>query len=146
LKRREFLTLKGKHLISTPLGRSAIDALPEVVKNPVLTALNERILKDIEQGNASLAEFVSKQEVFIREQVALANDGAVSIAGKERAPVSSLHKCMSCASGLVRRASKNKKGQHWWGCSSFPTCKQTYSDLKGRPDYSNGRNGSSKQP
>ncbi len=60
--------------------------------------------------------------------------------GKAAAPVSSLHKCMACGSGLSRRPSK-KKGQFWWGCSNFPTCKQTYPDLKGRPDYSKGRNG-----
>ena len=67
--------------------------------------------------------------------------GVVTIAGgKEAAPVSSLHKCMACGSGLSRRPSK-KKGQFWWGCSNFPTCKQTYPDLKGRPDYSKGRNG-----
>jgi len=145
LKRREFLVLKGKQMVSTPLGRSVVDALPEVIKSPVLTALNERLLKDIEQGNAeALTAFTAKQEAFIREQVALANSGVVSIAGgKERVPISSLHRCMSCASGLVRRPAKNKKGQHWWGCSNFPACKQTYSDLKGRPDYSNGRNGSS---
>ena len=66
---------------------------------------------------------------------------AVSIAGgKEAAPVSSLHKCMACGTGLSRRPSK-KKGQFWWGCANFPTCKQTYPDLKGRPDYSKGRNG-----
>ncbi|MCL2011909.1 MAG: DNA topoisomerase 3 [Cystobacterineae bacterium] len=142
LKRRGFLSLKGKQLISTTLGRSAVDALPDLVKSPVLTALNERMLKGIEQGTANFAEFVSKQEAFIREQVALANDGAVS----ERASVSALYKCTACASGLVRRASKNKKGHHWWGCSHFPACKQSYFDLKGQPDYSSGRNGPSKQP
>ena len=47
---------------------------------------------------------------------------------------------LGCGSGLSRRPSK-KKGQFWWGCSNFPTCKQTYPDLKGRPDYSKGRNG-----
>jgi DNA topoisomerase IA len=45
LKRREFLAVKGKQIISTTLGRSVIDALPEVVKSPVLTALYERMLK-----------------------------------------------------------------------------------------------------
>ena len=66
--------------------------------------------------------------------------GSITHGGKEAAPVSSLHKCMACGSGLSRRPSK-KKGQFWWGCSNFPTCKQTYPDLKGRPDYSKGRNG-----
>jgi DNA topoisomerase-3 len=142
LKRREFLETKGKRIISTTLGRSMIDVLPEVVKSPVLTALYERMLKGIEQGTTSLEAFITKQEEFIRSQVAKANDGAVTIAGgKEAAPVSSLHKCMSCGSGLSRRPSR-KKGQFWWGCSNYPTCKQTYPDLKGRPDYSKGRNGS----
>ena len=141
LKRREFLAVKGKQIISTTLGRSVIDALPEVVKSPVLTALYERMLKGVEQGTAALDAFITKQETFIRDQVAKANSGAVTIAGgKEAAPVSSLHKCMACGSGLSRRPSK-KKGQFWWGCSNSPTCKQTYPDLKGRPDYSKGRNG-----
>ncbi len=141
LKRREFLAVKGKQIISTTLGRSVIDALPEVVKSPVLTALYERMLKGIEQGTTSLDAFIAKQEAFIREQVAKANSGAVTIAGgKEVAPVSSLHKCMACGSGLSRRPGK-KKGQFWWGCSNFPTCKQTYPDIKGRPDYSKGRKG-----
>lgn len=142
LKRRAFLEVKGKQLISTTLGRSMIDALPEVVKSPVLTALYERMLKGIEQGTSGLAAFIAKQEAFIRDQVAKANDGAVTIAGgKEAAPVSTLHKCMACGHGLSRRPSK-KKGQFWWGCSNFPTCKQTYPDLKCRPDYSKGRNDS----
>lgn len=142
LKRREFLAVKGKQIVSTTLGRSVIDALPEVVKSPVLTALYERMLKGVEQGSAALDAFIAKQEMFIRDQVAKANTGAVTIAGgKEAAPVSSLHKCMACGIGLSRRPSK-KKGQFWWGCSDFPACKQTYPDLKGKPDYSKGCNGS----
>ena len=141
LKRREFLETKGKQIISTILGRSVIDALPEVVKSPVLTALYERMLRGIEQGTAELAAFITKQESFIRDQVAKANSGAVTIAGgKEAAPVSSLHKCMACGAGLSRRPSK-KKGHFWWGCSNYPACKQTYFDVKGRPDYSKGRRG-----
>jgi DNA topoisomerase-3 len=138
LKRREFLVTKGKKIISTPLGRSAIDALPETVKSPVLTALYERMLKGIEQGTAELSTFIVKQADFIRDQVAKANIGAVNIiGGKESVPVSALHKCMACSKGLSRRPGK-KKGTFWWGCSNFPACKQTYPDFKGRPDYSKG--------
>lgn len=137
LKRREFLETKGKQIISTTLGRSLVDALPEVVKSPVLTALYERMLQGIQQGTSGLDAFITKQEQFIREQVAKANTGSVSIAGgKETVKVSELHKCMGCGCGLSRRASAKKKGLFWWGCSNFPTCKQTYKDLKGKPDYS----------
>jgi DNA topoisomerase III len=141
LKRRGFLASKGKQIISTTLGRSLIDALPEVVKSPVLTALYERMLKGVEQGTAGLSAFTARQEAFIRDQVAKANDGAVNIAGgKEAAPVSTIHKCMACGHGLALRPGK-LKGHYWWGCSHFPECQQTYPDLKGRPDYSKGRNG-----
>jgi DNA topoisomerase-3 len=141
LKRREFLETKGKQIISTKLGRSLVDALPEVVKSPVLTALYERMLKGIEQGNFGLDAFISKQEQFIRDQVTKANAGSVSIAGGKDAPkVSELHQCMACSNGLTRRASAKKKGMFWWGCSNYPTCKQTYPDSKGRPDYSKGNN------
>jgi DNA topoisomerase III len=140
LKRREFLETKGKQVISTTLGRSLVDALPEVVKSPVLTALYERMLKGIEQGTSELDAFITKQEQFIREQVTKANTGSVSIAGgKEAVKVSELHKCMGCGSGLSRRASTKKKGMFWWGCSNYPTCDKTYPDLKGKPDYSKGK-------
>lgn len=139
LKRREFMEEKGKHVVSTTLGRSMINALPETVKSPVLTAIFERMLKGIEEGSTELDSFIEKQEAFIRDQVAKANDGAVTIqGGKEGAAVSTLHKCMACGTGLSRRPSK-KKGHFWWGCSNFPTCKQTYPDIKGKPNYSASR-------
>lgn len=141
LKRREFLESKGKQIISTTLGRSLVDALPDVVKSPVLTALYERMLKGIEQGTSELGAFIAKQEQFIRDQVSKANAGSVSIAGgKEAVKVSELHKCMACGAGLSRRASAKKKGMFWWGCSNYPTCKQVYPDIKGKPDYSKGKN------
>jgi len=143
LHRRGFLEAKGKAIISTTLGRSLVDALPEAVKSPVLTAINERMLKAIEQGSAQLDAFVAKQETFIRGQVMKANDGAVTIAGGKEGPaVSAVHKCMACSAGLVRNPSKRQKGSFWWGCSKYPTCEMTYPDVKGRPDYSKGRAGS----
>lgn len=139
LKRREFLTTKGKQILSSPLGRSMIDVLPEVVKSPVLTALYERMLKGIEEGRSALDAFLAKQEQFIRDQVAKANDGAVTVAGGEPAiAVSTVHMCKSCGKGLSRRPGK-RRGAHWWGCSGYPTCTQTYPDVKGRPDYAKGR-------
>ena len=135
LKRRGFMEEKGKNIISTTLGRSMIRALPEAVKSPVLTAIFERMLKGIEEQTTTLDAFVTRQEAFVRDQVAKANDGAVTIqGGKEGAAVSTVHKCMACGTGLSRRPTK-KKGHFWWGCSNFPTCKQTYPDIKGKPDY-----------
>lgn len=139
LKEREYLTLKGKHIVSTQLGRAVADALPAVLKSPVLTALYERQMQAIQDGAGDLDAFVAKQVAFVRDQVTKANEGAVQIAGaKEAAPVSTVHRCMACSTGLSRRPSK--KGGFWWGCANFPTCRQTYPDVNGKPDYSRGRN------
>lgn len=139
LKKRGFLEQKGKFIVSSILGRSVIAALPEIVRSPVLTALYERTLKGIETGQSTLDAFVEKQETFIREQVAKANDGSVSIAGgKEAAPISKLHKCGICSLGLSRRPTK-KKGVFWWGCSGYPNCQTSYPDVNGKPDYSKPR-------
>jgi len=137
LKRRQFLASEGKAVISTTLGRSLVDALPEVVKSPVLTALFERMLKGIEQGTSQMDSFIQKQEQFIREQVAKANTGSIKIAGAKEAPaVSTTHKCSECGKGLVRRPSTKKKGMFWWGCSNYPACNYVYPDVKGQPDHS----------
>lgn len=142
LKRRMFLEVKGKYLVSTQLGRNLVAALPEVVKNPVLTAIYERMLKAIELGNAELPTFISKQEEFIRDLVSKANAGSVKIAGgggDNATVISTLYKCMACGHGLIRRPSKKQKRSFWWGCSNYPDCKQTYSDVKGKPDYAVAR-------
>jgi DNA topoisomerase-3 len=59
---------------------------------------------------------------------------------KQAPLVSAVHKCMSCGKGLSRRPGR-KKGAFWWGCSGFPTCKQTYPDIKGQPDFNNSKQG-----
>lgn len=139
LKRREFLQVKGKNLISTTLGRNLIDVLPDVVKSPILTAIYERMLKNIEQGSGIINDFMKKQEDFIIKEVSKANSGSVTIVGeKDTTKSSNIHKCMSCGAGLIRRPAK-KKGNFWWGCATYPACKQSYPDLKGKPDYNKGR-------
>lgn len=139
LKRREYLAPKGKQIASTPLGRSLIDALPDSVKSPILTALYERMLKGVEEGRAELEAFRQRQVAFIRDQVAKANKGAVRIeGGKAALPVSTVYKCSACGHGLIRRPGR-RPGLFWWSCSHYPHCTQSYPDLKGRPDYTKGR-------
>lgn len=135
LIRREYLKIDGKNLVSTTLGRSVVDALPEMVKSPVLTALFERMLKNVENGAMPLADFVAQQETFVRTQVEKANVGSVKIAGaKTAAPISDIYKCGICNHGLIRRPT-SKRGHFWWGCSHYPNCLQMYADINGRPNY-----------
>lgn len=59
---------------------------------------------------------------------------------KEDKKISEIHQCMSCGKGLICRTGKKKPKQKkesiWWSCSAYPNCKQTYPDIKGKPDYS----------
>lgn len=52
--------------------------------------------------------------------------------------VSSTYRCTKCSRGLIRRAGKPVKGRpgsYYWTCSGYPDCKQTFPDVKGRPDF-----------
>ena len=133
LKRRNFLETKGRHIISTSLGKSILDALPEVVKSPILTAMYERVLKEMEREETLLHGFIEQQIKFVEELVKLANNGAIHIAGTKKAPtISNQYTCSLCDKGLCRRP--GKKG-FWWSCSGYPQCTQTYPDTKGRPNF-----------
>lgn len=131
LKRRNFLEIKGRTLISTSLGRSIIDALPEAVKSPIITAINERILKDMEQDKMLFNGFIERQARFVTEWVEKANAKDIHITGtKESLIISHQYTCGVCKKGLIRRP--GKKG-FWWSCSAYPSCKETYKDAKGKP-------------
>ena len=73
LRSRQFLASRGKHVISTALGRALVDAVPEAVKSAALTALYERMLKDIELGEFELQVFIDRQAAFVTERVAQAS-------------------------------------------------------------------------
>jgi DNA topoisomerase-3 len=79
LKRRAFLASQGKHVVSTALGRALIDVLPEAVKSPALTALYERMLRQIELGEIDAGAFLERQAAFVSERVAQAAQGAVTL-------------------------------------------------------------------
>ena len=133
LKRRSFLETKGRYIISTSLGKSILDALPDVVKSPILTAMYERVLKDMEHDETLLNGFIDKQIKFVEELVKQANNGAIRIKGTKEAPtISNQYTCSVCDQGLCRRS--GKKG-FWWSCSGYPQCTQTYPDSKGRPNF-----------
>jgi len=81
LKRRGFLDSKGKQVVSTELGRSLIAALPEPVKSAGLTALFEKVLRQVQEGTTPLVVFVAAQTQFVREQVSAANAANIKITG-----------------------------------------------------------------
>jgi DNA topoisomerase-3 len=130
LKRRTFLESKKKALVSTPLGRSLIDALPADVKSPVLTALYERDFKEIQAGRATIDDFLKKQTEFVVTQVGIAAERCTEVEGvKSDGP-----ECPVCKKGQLRRV-PGKTG-HFWSCSRWRAdqpCKATWEDDDGKP-------------
>lgn len=70
LKKKDFLAVSGKKLTATNLGLRLLSVLPDVVKNPVLTALFESKLKEVEAGKMSLEAFEQEQRAFVSKCVA----------------------------------------------------------------------------
>ena len=66
LKRKGYLELKKKKLSVTPLGIGLLNSLPDLCKNPVLTAMFESELKKVESGEKSVEEFELKQQSFVK--------------------------------------------------------------------------------
>lgn len=69
LKRKGYLSVKAKKIHVTELGKTVLQKIPELVKNPVLTAIFERLLKDVETGKLSLNAFIDQQKAFIRKEL-----------------------------------------------------------------------------
>ena len=69
LKKKGFLEVNGKKLNATPLAFKFLAVLPDVVKNPVLTALFESKLRDVEAGKLTLTAFEEEQRKFVAQQV-----------------------------------------------------------------------------
>lgn len=132
LKKRKYLELKGKNIVSTEVGRSVVDTIPERFKSPVMTAIFERILGKIEISNSGTTEFLKHQISEISNEISKIKDTHIKIEGIKDKNVSKVYRCMECGGGLIRRMGKNG---FWWGCENYPKCKQTYQDTNGKPIY-----------
>jgi len=69
LKKRGFLTLKGKQILSSDLGRALVDALPARLVDPAETAVWEDRLEDIAKGRAQAGEFIQGIEKHVKDQL-----------------------------------------------------------------------------
>ncbi len=69
LKKKGYLASKGKKINASEVGFALLKVVPELVKNPVLTAMFERKLKDVEAGTGSLQDFLNTQQKFILQEI-----------------------------------------------------------------------------
>ena len=122
---RGFVKEEGSHIISTNIGRDFHDALPDFAVKPDMTALWHEKQKQIEFGLIDYQAFISNVDSIIANEVERAKLKGLKIKVK---PI----ECPECKNGhLVLRTSKSK--QQFWGCSIFPKCRTTFSDIKGKP-------------
>ena len=69
LKRKNYMTVAKNKVHVTDLGFKLLNSLPDLVKNPVLTAMFESTLEKIAEGKASLQDFEAKQVEFVKDLI-----------------------------------------------------------------------------
>lgn len=79
LKKKGFLELQGKKIKATPLGITLLSKLPDLCKNPVLTAMFESQLKQVESGKISYKQFEEKQKSFALQLVEKASKMTIEV-------------------------------------------------------------------
>lgn len=126
LLNRNYIERNKKQLISTLRGRELVTLLPDVVVDPMLTANWEAKLDEIAQGQESLDDFMNAQSNLLGKMLeAIQYHKTTSLSSDD-----SGYHCPACKNSLIRR--KGKFG-YFWGCSDYPTCKENYKDIKGKP-------------
>jgi len=169
LIRRKLLQHKGKQLVSTEFGRSLVDSVPNVLRDPATTALWEDSLGSVAKGQSSEAEFLRMQEQFVSQltsHVAQAADlpfqagdssgqgkkGGQGSKGKSGSDSgsgsgagSNARKCPECGEKSLQRR-KSKQNKWYWGCfnkESHAGEKPVFlPDDNGKPGSRSGGNGS----
>ncbi|WP_027722150.1 DNA topoisomerase [Maridesulfovibrio zosterae] len=127
LFRRSFLAEKGKHIISTNIGRSFHDALPDFAVKPDMTALWHEKQKKIEAGELDYRQLIDEVDKSVADEIDRVKTNGLNINIK-----SSAIQCPKCGNGFLR-SRKGPKGK-FWGCSAYPECKATFPNKAGKPD------------
>lgn len=142
LFKRDYLEKQRKLVISTALGREMVDALPEVVTLPDMTAHWELQLAQIAEKKADLNSFLTgvTDEVIDITASAKAQGDLKFLQSPSTAKTTPTKKQASqtypcpgeACEGRLRRI-KGKKG-FFWGCTNYGDgCRETRPDSRGKP-------------
>ncbi|MCB1614780.1 MAG: DNA topoisomerase III [Pseudomonadales bacterium] len=136
LFKRGFLIKGSKTIMSTQIGRDLIAALPVEAGKPDMTALWEKSLMRIAEGDFTYQAFMDQLKEQVTGLIAQARQHQkITIrSADETLGLSSSPKyfCPKCDSVLLKKEAS--KGV-FWGCSSYPECKVTVPDRHGEPDF-----------
>ncbi|KIX28997.1 DNA topoisomerase III [Mannheimia haemolytica] len=116
-----FLIKKKKSLMASAEAIALIDSLPDLLKNPGLTALWEQALNQIAEGSMTLDDFMQRQETFVRQLIGNCMQQGMSLGNIE------IRKCPEC--GKPMRKINHAKGT-FWGCTGYPDCQHKEADKK----------------
>jgi DNA topoisomerase-3 len=126
LKKRGYLKVQGKALVSTDLAWQVIDLTPHVLKDPVTTAQWENKLENVAKGTCALNSFMAEQVKALPDMIAplLSAENALRVRGTRVYP------CPACGKPM-----RKINGAHgpFWSCSAYPECTTTLPDDKGKP-------------
>lgn len=116
LIKRGYLEMKGKQIISTPLGRELYHLLPDEIKTPDITAewwlIQEKIKNEGEDCNTLMNKVC--EDFIKRKDIAYKNKKIEFTEKKER---ESLGRCPFCGHPVYE--SKLKNGSLFWFCSDY---------------------------
>lgn len=141
LFKREYIGNEKKAIVPTPKGEDLIGLMERVapqLADPVLTALWEDRLSQIEAGTVSLQQFEGELGTWLKTLIERMKSMAPPKApralraegdgpGMVSGPV---HACPACGKPMRQR---NGASGAFWGCSGYPGCKTTLPDVDGAP-------------
>lgn len=121
---RKFIARKGKtKLVSTPEGRSVIDALPDDVTSPGMTAIWEAQLSKIARGEASESQFTEVLLKSLGKMIERGRESSVRIKGASIEPLPGHGEtCTKCNKGkMITRvvAKGDHKGKKYLACDGW---------------------------
>jgi DNA topoisomerase-3 len=114
---RGFVEKRRRQIVSTPIARLLVQALPAVATTPDLTAYWEAAMRKIADGQMPLDAFLAGVRKQLTELVSAGRSlGVLSIPGATRLCT------RSGCSGTMRL----RQGSHgrFWSCSRYPECRQ----------------------
>jgi DNA topoisomerase-3 len=133
---RNYLALQKKEIIPTSKGTALIDKLETIdpdLADPVLTAIWEDRLKQVQDGLCTLATFDAEMADWLNKTIAKIKHEAAKPGAQRITPPSTGPKvdCPTCAKPMHRI--KGPKG-YFWGCTGYKDgCKSTLPDENGKP-------------
>jgi len=134
LVKLKFLERKGKHLVSSTVGRSVTDVVSPEVSDPGLTAVWEGYLERIAAGELDPNQFMSGQINSLTKRIEAALQTKVEIKGASIATLPGHGTaCPACGQGtlITRQINKGEhKGKKFLSCDRYPDCKHVVWEQK----------------